>query len=180
MNSPLFSGQPMLPQPNNTLPPVTFMQGGGAASVQVDGGALLINTVHPDITAWEQMYRKRLPPEAYSTSVTQSRPVAFELGAYQVPDRMALLVYNLRPDVYRFSGIDVSNTVPVEERSYSTKMGFDVNISQVKVGNLRYELRPGVGSLQNQNLFASTSDLFRPTANAYGTADALQPQRPDR
>lgn len=177
--------------------------GCGATRVQLAGGALNTLLVHPEVTPFERLYR-RMPEEGmFSPSVSPSRPFTFELGAFQVPDTFCLLVIDLRADIYRFSGVDPGDTVPVEARRFSSILGFLPTVDQRQLANLVYQLdpvpiqtfqqafTPPIGSagelppaianaigLQNNsrfNLAAATS-----FATAAGAGDSLQPQRPRR
>src|SRR5690606_34718145 len=97
---------------------------------------------HPSIIPFEQLYR-RLPEEGmYSPTLSPSRPFSFEMGAYTVPSRQALLLYDLRPDIYRFSGIDPGDYVPLETRRFGSIMGFDITVDQRHVGQMSFELDP--------------------------------------
>jgi len=114
----------------------------GAARVQLAGGALNTLLVNPEVVPFEQLYR-RLPEEGmFLDSVNPEEPFAFELGAFRVPSTFTLLLFDLRPDIYRFSGVDAGDTVPVEARRFSSIMGFQISVDQRQPGNLLYQLDP--------------------------------------
>lgn len=177
--------------------------GCGAERVQLAGGALNTLLVHPEVTPFEQLYR-RLPEEGmFLDSVSPETPFTFELGAFRVPDTFCLLLFDLRPDIYRFSGVDAGDTVPVEARRFSSVMGFQVTVDQRQPANLLYQLDPvpiqttteaftnpigtvselppalanaiGAQGGSRFNIAAATS-----FASAAGAGDQLQPQRPTR
>jgi hypothetical protein len=110
--------------------------------VQLAGGALGSLMVNPNVVPFEQLYR-RLPEEGmFLDSVSPETPFAFELGAFRVPLNFVLMLFDLRPDVYRFSGVDAGDTVPVEARRFSSIMGFQISVDQQQPGNLLYQLDP--------------------------------------
>lgn len=183
--------------------PGSATTGGSCAAqrVQLAGGALSSLMVHPFVTPFEQLYR-RLPEEGmFSPDVSPQRPFAFELGAFQVPDRFALCLFDLRPDVYRLSGLDAGDFVPVEARRFSSIMGFEITVDQRHPGNLQYQLDPvaiqataqaftraisrpavGPGGLIPDPPPASVFNIGAANsfANAAGAGTALMPQRPTR
>lgn len=188
--------------------PGAVTTGGACAAerVQLAGGALNTLMVHPFITPFEQLYR-RLPEEGmFEPSVSPTRPFAFELGAFTVPDRFALLLFDLRPDIYRLSGLDAGDFVPVEARRFASIMGFEVTVDQRHPGNIKYELDPiaiqstsqafttvarpggvtGIGAgILDLPVAPPPPSVFNIAAansfgNAAGAGTALQPQRPTR
>lgn len=161
--------------------------------VVLAGGNLSSEILHPSIIPFEQLYR-RLPEEGmFSPAVSPSRPFTFELGAFTVPDRMTLMLFDLRPDIYRFSGVDPGDYVPVEHRRFGSIMGFDITVDQKHVGQIAFELDPVPIQRTSQQAFASNNQV-RPQVNASqaavsesssfanvsGVGNALQPQRPQR
>lgn len=154
---------------------------GAPVRVQVAGGGLVANTAHPYTRPFEQLFRKEPPAAAFSVSVSPQSPIAFDLGAFKVAQSEAVLIYNTRPDVYRYTGIGSSDMAPVEPRALSTKIGFDVGLDRVATGVLSYQLIPSeaqvVGVSQRQT---STSDLFRAPKSTFGSGTGTQPQRPER
>jgi hypothetical protein len=158
--------------------------------VSFAGGALNQLIMHPSVVPFEQLYRK-LPEEGmFSLSVSPNRPFVFELGAFRVPDTMAIMLFDLRPDIYRFSGIDAGDFVPVEARRFSSIMGFDVQVDQRPQGNIQFQLDPAPIQFTGQQAFApnpgvsdfssvlniSSASSF---ANVAGTGNSLNPQRPE-
>ncbi len=168
-----------------------------AQRVQLAGGALNTLLVHPEVTPFEQLYR-RLPSEGmFVPTVSPERPFVFELGAFRVPDTFDLLLFDLRPDIYRFQGVDPGDTVPVEARRFSSIMGFELTVDQRHLGNVLFQLDPvpiqtdtqafapeirsseftGVLQTPPARFNISAASSF---ANAAGAGLSLLPQRPQR
>jgi hypothetical protein len=169
-----------------------------AQRVQLAGGELNALLVHPEILPFEQLYR-RLPEEGmFNAGVSPETPFTFELGAFRVPDTFELLMFDLRPDIYRFNGVDPGDTVPVEARRFSSIMGFEITIDQRHVGNVRFELDPVpiqstpqaftpqirvgefgalLGETPPSRFNLASANSF---ANAAGAGLSLNPQRPHR
>ena len=191
------------PPPPPGYPGVGTSLGCNAQRVQMAGGALASLMVNPEITPFEQLYR-RLPEEGmFLDSVGPESPFSFELGAFRVPSNFSLLLFDLRPDIYRFSGVDAGDTVPVEARRFSSIMGFQITIDQHQPGNLLFQLDPvpiqtftqafttpqpalgeippeiaaALGFAQGSRFDIAAASSF---GNAAGTGDSLMPQRPHR
>jgi hypothetical protein len=175
----------------------------GAQRVQLAGGALNTLLVHPEVTPFERLYRREPEEGMFLDTVSPENPFTFELGAFRAPDTFTLLLFDLRPDIYRFSGVDPGDTLPVEARRFSSIMGFQVSVDQRQPGNIEYQLDPApiqnfpqaftppvglaselppalaraVGARNNSrfNLAASSS-----AASASGAGSSLLPQRPTR
>jgi len=163
-----------------------------AERVVLAGGALTSLMVDPLITPFEQLFRA-LPEEGmFNPNVTPSRPFVFELGSFTPQQTMALALFDLRPDIYRFSGINAGDTVPVEARRFSSALGFDVTIDKHhNLGAYQYQLDPAAINHGGSTAFrppAGSTDLFTtPDISASqssgvvaGVGASLQPQRPDR
>ena len=160
----------------------------------IQSGGRLMTEILPDhLIPWEQLYRRQPQEGMYDQNVSPSRPFTFELGAFEVPDRMALLIFDMRPDVYRFSGVDSGDFVPVESRRFGSIMGFDVTVDQKRQGQMKFEIDPVPIVRTSQQAFASNNELqpqFNSSqravgqagtfANAAGVGNALLPQRPTR
>jgi hypothetical protein len=166
-----------------------------AQRVQLAGGELNTLLVHPEILPFEKLYR-RLPEEGmFLPGVSPETPFVFELGAFRVPDTFELLMFDLRPDIFRFNGVDPGDTVPVEARRFSSIMGFEITIDQRHVGNVEFQLDPipiqstpqaftpeqGIGEFAGL-LPASAFNIAAANsfANAAGAGLSLNPQRPHR
>ena len=156
------------------------------------GGQLNSKILHPTAVPFEQLYR-RLPEEGmYDANVSSSKPFVFELGAFTVPDKMSLMIFDMRPDIYRFSGVDSGDFLPIETRRFGSIMGFDLTVDQRRQGNVQFEIDPA--PIQRTSSQAFQDNNIKPQfnqgqfelgkANQFGSAagvgTALLPQRPER
>lgn len=158
--------------------------------VVVAGGALYQKLLHPSVIPFEQMYRKIPATGSYDPSVSTRRPVVFEMGAYAVPDKMALCVTDTAAQLYRQGGIDPAQPEPMPPGAMSSVLGFDITVNQQNYGNVSFTLVPQLARVgQGQGAFAgqpSVSDLGPVTAfnqpdpvtNTFGTGTVLQPAEP--
>jgi hypothetical protein len=166
-----------------------------AQRVQLAGGAL--NTVLTDDNStqpFEQLFR-RLPEQGiHNPDISPSQPFTVELGSFQVPTQQALLLFDIRPDIYRFSGIDPNDAVPFEARRFGSQMGYDLTIDGSHPGNTKFELEPvprqpglafsdqlDTDGLDNPGQTASASAYIQARANRFGASSgaglSLLPQR---
>lgn len=171
------------------------------------GGGVLSNLLPPVTVPFEQLYRKQASNAMFSPDVSQVKHFTFEMGAYQVPANMTLLITDLRADLYRYSGVAVGDAVPVASRSLSNCLGFSLLVGQQTKGDITFELEPVPVVTQAQQAFPGTIGLpttiqtaYGPVqgsfqadnlasfavaqagkfANAAGPGNAMQPQRPTR
>jgi hypothetical protein len=151
------------------------------------GGSLASQITHPTFTPFEQLYR-RLPEQGvHSSNVTPSRPLTIFMGGFRVPPRQTVLIFDFRPDIYRFSGVDPNDFVPFETRRFSGQMGWDVQVDNQRSPNTKFELQPlpaqqedtpdiRIGATAPASAFAAArANAFAATA---GPGTALLPQRP--
>lgn len=157
------------------------------------GGDFASQLLLETFPVFERIWR-RLPEEGmYASSVAPSNPFVFELGAFTVPERMALLVFDVRPDIYRFSGVDPGDFVPVESRRFGSIMGFELTVEQEHKGNIEFQIDPVPIQRTSQQAFQSNnieSPQFNATqfaigqsaanANTQGSSSMILPQRPTR
>ena len=157
------------------------------------GGALLDQMLHPGIVPFEQLYR-RLPEEGmFNSAVSPSNPFTFEIGAFTVPETRALLIFDIRPDIYRFSGVDSGDYMPIENRRLGSIMGFDLTVDQRRTGEVKFEIDPvpivrtSQQAFANQNTQAPTFNTSQQAiansnsfASAAGAGTGLLPQRHER
>lgn len=164
-----------------------------ATRVQLAGAALNNVLVHPSAEVFEQLYRRSPEQGIHNADVSPSRPYTIPLGAFKVPSQMGLLVFDFRPDIYRFVGVDPFDTVPFEERRFARQIGFEIRIDGVHPANLRFELEPSPrqaasnvyldplaapGQILPAQVFAQArANSF---ASAAGSGIATLPQRPNR
>lgn len=171
-------------------------EGCQAERVLLAGSSLNSIITHPYTQAFEQLYR--VLPEAgiHDPMLASSRRnFSIDLGSFRVPPQMALLVFDFRPDVYRFSGIDAQDAVPVEERRFASQVGFEVEIDNKHPGNLQMNLDPRpalpadpsgstVLRTRDPTARASPNDFAQQRARNFaapsGAGTALLPQRPTR
>lgn len=211
LNERQLAGLGNLPPVRPPVPAAPFLRigedgatpGCGASRVHLAGGALNSLLVNPEVVPFEQLYR-RLPEEGmFLDSVTPETPFVFELGAFRVPQTFCLALFDLRPDIYRFSGVDPGDTVPVEARRFSSVMGFQISIDQAQPGNINFQLDPvpiqtftqaftqpqafdpelspavaaALGAAQGSRFNIGAASNF---ASAAGAGTSLLPQRPTR
>lgn len=162
----------------------------GIQRVLQAGGALPSRVLPSQLQFFEQVWR-RLPEQGvFSASLNFSNPLSIAMGSFRVPRSQALVLFELRPDVYTFSGADPFDWVPVTERRFAGQMGWDITIDGQRLANTRYELNPvartqdnpvpsqNVGSTASQAEFAAVRAAEFGTSLGAGTA--IQPQRTDR
>lgn len=165
-----------------------------AERVLLAGGALNNTLTDRDTNPFEQVFR-RLPEQGiHSPTISTQKPFVLELGSFQVPKEMALLLFDIRPDVYRFSGIDPNDAVPFEARRFGSQMGYDFTINGSHQGKTRFELEPiprqeglafspllGTDTLNNPGYLPRPSAFAQARANRFGASSgaglALMPQR---
>lgn len=149
--------------------------------VMLAGGSLSSRITHPSLTFFEVLWRKLPEQGIHSASVDFSHPISIQMGAYQVAKQQALLIFDFRPDVYTFSGIDPYDWVPVAERRFAGQMGWDVTVGGQHPANTHFQLQPSPRQL---DVASNDAQFAQVRANAFGTAlgtgTALQPQRPTR
>jgi len=166
-----------------------------ASRVQLAGGAL--NEVLTDpatSTPFEQVFR-RLPGQGiHNPNISPARPFFLELGSFRVPSQQTLLLFDLRPDIYRFSGVDPNDALPVAARRFATQVGYDLTINGNHPGNTRFELEPiepqqglafqpnqGTDRLNNPGRLPSDAEFVQARRNRFGAASgagtSLMPQR---
>lgn len=145
--------------------------------------------LNPEVETWERLYR-RLPQQGIYTAASVQRPVRLEMGSFIVPPSMTLVVFDFRPDIYRFSGVGASDAEPVAERSLATNVGWQITIDGRVPGDLALELRPSrrlSGALASQPYIQQSTQpfpraVFQQAAanefgNSIGTGVATLPQR---
>ncbi len=112
-----------------------------AQRVQLAGAALNQVMVHPAVEPFEYMFR-RLPEQGVHGAVSPQNPFRIELGGFRVPEQMSLFIFDFQPRLYRFSGADPNDTMPFEDRRFSTQVGYAIFIDGIQPANLRFELQP--------------------------------------
>ncbi len=197
---PLVTDQPPpepRPTPGAFARPITPAEVRARADrVQLAGGAL--NNVLSDeaaTTPFEQLFR-RLPEEGIHNPLNSpTRPFIFECGAFQVPPQQMLILFDLRPDIYRFQGVDPNDALPVEARRFGTAVGWEITIDKNHPGNTRFELEPvqrqdgleyalGKDAINNPGAVPTAAAFVQQRRNRFGATSgaglSLMPQRPFR
>jgi len=171
---------------------------GRARRIVFSGGALNNVLTDESVKPFEYLFR-RLPEQGiHDPGVSFERPFKFLLGEFRVPRQMILMLFDLRPDIYRFSGIDPNDAVPFEARRFATQLGYEVAIDGNHPGELRFELEPiarqfagtslsvtnDVDALENPGFLPPNAAFEQARANRFGTAAgsgfSTLPQRPFR
>jgi hypothetical protein len=145
--------------------------------VQLAGGLLNSLLVHPNVTPYERVGRRIPVSRLYSPALNPQLPVVMEIVADRVPQTFALLVLGLRADIYRNVGVDVGDTIPVEERRFSSICGFQFLINDRTPANIEYQLEPAPGNQSVQFAFQpqiySSFGASMPSFNGEGSMQLL-------
>lgn len=104
------------------------------------GGEILSYVTPESIVPFEAVYR-RLPVDGIFEA-TPHQPVQFDMGFFQVPQTMALVLLDWRFDIYRPSGSAAGDYVPLEPNRLSTQVGWNIKSNARVQGNYHYELSP--------------------------------------
>lgn len=156
------------------------------------GGDVANQTLLRGFTIFERLYRAEAEEGMFDPVVSKENPFEFSLGAFTVPVNMALLVYNMRPDIYRFSGVDPGDFVPVEARRFGSIMGFELKVAEQHRGNLDMQIDPVPIQRTSSQAYESNNITSNATqgqfargrsgqlGTAQGSSQVLLPQRPTR
>lgn len=107
------------------------------------GSPLSVHLLHPGFTIFERQFEVEQDEGWFSSQVSPTRPVSFELGAFRVPKSNALWLMDYEFQVLRPSGIDPGEFVVAEAGRYLSQVGFDVTINNTqRQGNIQYQLVP--------------------------------------
>lgn len=133
-------------------------QGGGSPGagyephlIHEPGGDLVRGLQSTVFTSYEELYKALAEESWFAPSVSPQRPVQFELGSFTVPKNKVLLVCDYRFKIYRQSGIDAGDVLPVEEGRFSGVMGFDITVSGRRMSHLLYQIDPVPVQVQRQS-----------------------------
>ncbi len=135
-NSARLSGQGAPPSPGDQA----MVQICSAERVLKAGGEITGYVTPDSIVPFEAVYR-RLPVDGIFEA-TPSQPVQFDMGFFQVPQTMALVLLDWHFDIYRPSGAAAGDYVPLEPNRLSTQVGWNIQSNQRVQGNFHYELNP--------------------------------------
>jgi hypothetical protein len=160
--------------------------------VTLGGGALQTLLMDPNVLPFERLWRI-LPEEGmFHPNVSPERPFVVEIGAFKPANKMSLLVFDLRPDIYRLSGIDAGDYVPVESRRFNAVLGWDVTVDGRRAyTDMEFQLDPVAAPVAGASAFQpdpGSSDFFSSVdtlqvsrfGSTAGAGNALQPNRTHR
>lgn len=166
----------------------------GTVRTVLAGGEIMKLLNHPSLTPLERIFRRTPPPGSFTA--TPANPVAFELGALEVPNAMSFVLLEQRFAIYIPSGVIAGDFEELEDRRLSTSVGFDVLFTETRNANLRYELTPSPpttrteafapqinpGFIPGQGLSQVDESVFQRlrgsnTRNTVGSALSTLPQR---
>lgn len=146
-------------------------------TVHQPGGDIVNLLRHPSFLPVEHLFRVQ-PQPVWFTAVTPSNPHRFPLGAFRVSKGRRLFLLDYEFSIYRFSGVDAGDTLPAEEGRFSGVMGFDINISGSRQGDLNFEITPQPIAVtppeyrQKPNVDPRTGALIRATNDDFNAAAA--------
>lgn len=146
------------------------------------GGGLLQNhTLHPTFRPWEWQDRV-LPTEGIHGNVTPQKPSRIPITSVTVPKDMSLLIYDFAPNIFRFSGVDPLDFVPVEPERFAGQMAWDVTINGVAIGQWNFNVTPRAPSAPAPRSQGGpiTEFAIAQARAAQGLGLGLLPQRPRR
>ena len=104
------------------------------------GGALADLLLYPSFVPLEQLYRK-FPPEGIFRA-TRTNPCTIEIGAFVVPPKQTFILAEYEFQPFRLNGLLPGDLLPVEPRRFATQLGYDVNFTQSRRGNIQAEMLP--------------------------------------
>jgi hypothetical protein len=165
---------------------------GEAPTLTHEPGASVIaqKLLHPSFSIFEREFRS-LPEQGwFSSVVSASRPVEFQLGAFTVPKDQELWLTDYQFQVYRPSGLDPGDFVVAAPGRFSNQIGFDINVRGKRTSNISYQLDPQpvalgradfgapIGS-DDPNPGAFDSAAARSFASTTSAGTSLLPRRPN-
>jgi hypothetical protein len=118
--------------------------------------------------------------------------ITAEVGAFKPGGKMSLLVFDLRPDIYRLSGIDAGDYVPIESRRFNGVLGWDLTVGGRRAyTDMAFQLDPVDAPIRGTSAFQpdpGSSDFFSSIdtlqvsrfASSAGVGLSLQPNRTRR
>jgi len=148
------------------------------------GGGFETATLPDGVVPFERLDRRYPADGIHSTRTSPQRPVRIPLSSFRVPDNQALLIYDFKPRIYRFSGLDPFDYVQIDPESLSAQVGWDFRIGTDRQGNTQFQLLPIAGTLPLQRAGQSNAAAFAKAAANAGASSAvgtgLVPQRRER
>ena len=159
----------------------------GAIRTQLAGGFLPTLALHSSLQPVERLFRCLPSPGIFTA--TPDKPFNMFLGSFTVPPNQVLFLLDWRFDIYQFNNISTGDAQPVPENSWALSIGWDVEFTNKRPGNVEYQITPKVapqGAVQTAvNLTAGTPsaqaafDRMRAiqTQLAGGAGAGMLPQR---
>jgi hypothetical protein len=135
--------------------------------MHLPGGSVISQIMqHPAFETVEAL--DRVLPEAsfFSPTVSPNRPFTFEVLAYEVPAGQDLWFSDYTFAVLRLSGVDPGDFVYAEAGRFSGVMGFDVQVSQKRPSDLRFQLDPRPIPLERPTFTQAAGAFGVPPASA--------------
>lgn len=123
-----------------------------ADRVLIAGGQLMSYLTPESIMPFEAVYR-RLPIDGIFEATPQ-QPCQFEMGTFQVPGTMGLVLLDWNFNIYRPSGSAAGDFVLLESNRLSTQVGWNIRSRGQVQGNYTYQLNPippGAGTGYDSN-----------------------------
>lgn len=111
-----------------------------ADRVLLTGGQISSYVTPQSIVPFEAVYR-RLPIDGIFDATPQ-QPCQFDMGFFQVPPEMALVLLDWNFNIYRPSGSAAGDFVPLEANRLPTQVGWSIKSNANLQGNFHYELNP--------------------------------------
>lgn len=136
------------------------------------GGALLELLQHPAFMNVFRRYRALPEDSWFDPSVSPTRPIQFQLGAFQVPPGTQYWLFEYQFNAYRQSGIDPGDSIIAEAGRFSSVLGFDVNVDGSRQGNLLNQLDPVPVQLQRPEFQPFSGRTRGGDAAPFNTASA--------
>jgi hypothetical protein len=134
----------------------------------VQAGGDFINSLrHPVFTPLEQLWRK-LPNEGVFQA-SPAQPAMLEIGAFRVPTNMTLILGEYTLQTFRFNGVLANDLLPMERQRLPTSLGWDMNFSQMREGNLEFEIIPTNAPVNSRAAFVNP-DPFTTALQGTGIA----------
>lgn len=160
--------------------------------VGLAAGALNECVMHPQAITFERLYRRQPEQGIHNPDISDQNPFVIEMGAFRVLPNQCVFLFDIRPDVYRFSGADPFDFVPFERRRFSAQLKWQVFVNGTIPMDLRIEITPIPRQFQQNALLGvlqpgevAPATLFEQARfNRAGASDtsglASLPQRPTK
>jgi hypothetical protein len=116
---------------------------GPQSSLQHEPGGELVNKlVHPQFTTLEREWRVQPNEAIFSSAVTPNSPLQFTVGAYRVPNGMALWLEDYAFAVMMPDATDPFGFRYQEPGRFGGSVGFDLSVNDQRGQDLAYQIDP--------------------------------------